>query len=106
MTAPQTGAPAPSAELPPLPPALVAIQALTRALRAQLDALDANVTAFATGMQASMARAEQQARRAAAPDAAVVMPPVFGGRPAVAATEEGALARIPERPASPAPEVS
>lgn len=84
----------------PMPPAIAALVAQSRALRAQLDAFDASVAAIAAGMQAAMARAAQQARREGDPGDAIRTPPVFGGGPTAAPdpTEAEALARIPDRP--------
>lgn len=110
MSAPDTSpasAPAPSAALPPVPPAIAALQAQSRALRAQLEAFDASVNAFAAGVQASIARADQQTRRS--PDGAATPRPVFGqSHPSPSssgATEADALERIPS-PASPVSQTS
>jgi hypothetical protein len=95
---------APSAQLPPEPPAIAALRAQARALRAQLEAFEASVDALAAGIQASMARVAQQARRD--PNTPSGTPPVFGAPASSAigassaAVEAAALDRITSTPSS------
>jgi hypothetical protein len=95
-------APPPSAELPPLPPAIAAMMRQCDAIHMQLEALRSSLDAFANGLRASSARAQSEIARSAR-GAVGTMPPVFGAGPsAVAPADPSALLDRLTVPASPA----